>query len=69
MKSTICTEAGRIVIEASAGRVTSNGVTVLPHEAFLIACELQRAAESAVQQARKVCDAAQSNPLVDAAGG
>jgi len=47
MKSTICTEAGRIVIEATAGRITSNGVPLLPHEAALLAPELNRAATRA----------------------
>jgi hypothetical protein len=53
VKSTICTEAGRIVIEAKAGRVTSNGVPMLPHEAFLLGHELQRAAAQADVEATK----------------
>jgi hypothetical protein len=47
LKTTIATEAGRIVVEASAGRVTSNGHALLPHEAFLVGSELMRAAERA----------------------
>jgi hypothetical protein len=51
MKSTICTEAGRVVIQARAGRVESNGIELLPHEAMLIASELHRAAVQADQLA------------------
>ncbi len=66
MKSTINTEAGRIVIEASTGRVTSNGAVLLPHEAFLIGSEMQRAAERAEKLAQEA-RGAWSNALATAA--
>jgi len=47
MKSTICTVSGAILIQATPGVVLSNGVPLLPHEAMLIAGELERAARAA----------------------
>lgn len=53
MKSTIKTEGGVITIEAHAGRVETNGVKLLPHEARLVAFELDRAAEQADMMAAR----------------
>lgn len=50
MKSTICTEAGRIVLEATPAGVILNGKRMLPHEAFLLASELQRAAQNSAKR-------------------
>lgn len=47
MKSTIRTEAGCAVITSLIGRVNFNGGSMLPHEAYLVGSELQRAAEAA----------------------
>lgn len=47
MKSTVKTEGGVITIVASAGRVETNGVKLLPHEAALVAAELARASQRA----------------------
>lgn len=47
MKSTIRTEAGVLTISALIGRVDLNGRAMLPHEAFLIGSEFQRAAQAA----------------------
>lgn len=51
MRSTIRTEGGTVAIQATAGRVFTNGVHLLPHEASLMASELQRAAHYAQAQA------------------
>jgi hypothetical protein len=47
MKSTVRTVSGVICTEAEAGLVKTNGVTMLPHEAVLVASELVRAAQQA----------------------
>lgn len=51
MKSTIRTEAGCAVITSLIGRVDFNGGSMLPHEAYLIGSELQRAAQAATNNA------------------
>lgn len=51
MKSTIVTEAGALRIEATPGRVNLNGAAMLPHEAYLLGAELQRAATAAAKRA------------------
>ena len=47
MKSTVRTVSGAVTIQAQPGVIVSNGVTMLPHEAMLIASELERAARRA----------------------
>ena len=47
MKSTVKTEGGTITITATPGRVETNGVKLLPHEAALVAAELARASQRA----------------------
>ena len=47
MKSTIRTTSGVVTVQAEAGLVKSNGATLLPHEAVLIASELVRCARRA----------------------
>lgn len=58
MKSTICTEGGAIVVETTPGRVQLNGRDILPHEAFLLGAELQRAAGHADEAAAELTIAA-----------
>ncbi len=58
MKSTIRTEAGVCAIESHVGRVSFNGGSMLPHEAFLIASELARAADTANKSAQAAADEA-----------
>lgn len=53
MKSTIRTEAGCAVITSLVGRVDFNGGSMLPHEAYLIGAELQRAAQTANDDAAR----------------
>jgi hypothetical protein len=50
-RSTINTEAGKLVIEPGVGRVVINGASMLPHEAMLVASELERAARAAQRNA------------------
>lgn len=50
-RSTIRTEAGCAVITAMVGRVSFNGASMLPHEATLIASELERCAGIAARKA------------------
>ena len=57
MKSTIRTEAGCAVITSLVGRVDFNGGSMLPHEAFLIGSELQRAAQAASDEASRAAQA------------
>jgi hypothetical protein len=47
MKTTLRTTAGVIDIQAAAGLVKSNGATLLPHEAMLLAGALEDAARAA----------------------
>lgn len=54
MKSTINTAAGKAVIEAHPGVVVFNGAVVLPHEAMLMAGELERVARKADELAMSV---------------
>jgi hypothetical protein len=50
-RSTINTEAGKVVIEAEVGRVTVNGRSMLPHEAVLLGREIERFAVIAQRKA------------------
>jgi hypothetical protein len=56
MKSTIRTEAGCAVITSLVGRVSFNGGSMLPHEAYLIGSELQRAAAAANEEAARAAN-------------
>lgn len=53
MKSTIHTEAGVANIEATTGCVWLNDSSMLPHEAVLLAGELERAAIKADRLAQE----------------
>lgn len=54
MKSTIHTSAGIAKIESGVGLITFNGAKLLPHEAMLLAGEIERAAVKAQREAEKV---------------
>jgi hypothetical protein len=56
MKSTIRTEAGCAVITSLVGRVQFNDGSMLPHEAYLVGSELQRAAEAANVEAARAAN-------------
>jgi hypothetical protein len=54
VKSTIHTSAGVAKIESGIGVITFNGAQLLPHEAVLLAGEIERAAVKAVKEAEKI---------------
>jgi uncharacterized protein YgbK (DUF1537 family) len=59
MKFTVKTQAQLPVnVQAEAGRVTINGLSLLPHEAAIIADALSTCAESAEKQAQVMVYAA-----------
>jgi hypothetical protein len=57
-RSTIKTEAGNVVIEATAGRVFVNGRSMLPHEAVLMGSEIERFAVIAQRKAEEAAASA-----------
>ncbi len=54
MKSTLHLTAGVAKIESGVGVVRFNGKTLLPHEAMLLAGEIERAGVKAQREAEKV---------------
>jgi hypothetical protein len=51
MKITISTEAGAATVEATIGRVSLNGGSMLPHEAVQLAAQLVKGAKAANAEA------------------